>query len=174
MIKSYHKIHSQVEPASPIKKIDFLYKECLKERASLPEDIDRNIEMIKKKMIPLSKESVICHNDLFFQNILLSDDNRLWLIDWKYSDWGDLHFDLAGLCVEHRLNREERELLSSLYFGNSRVDFEKLEFMYMLYSLKTALWGFLQKAKNPNMQFDILKIANMHYINFLEMTKKNF
>jgi thiamine kinase-like enzyme len=174
LIKKYHavKINTFTDQKIKIQKILNLYKECIKANANLPKNIKKSIKFIQscESKIPVEK-AVLCHNDLFFQNILNSSNNKLWLIDWEYADWGCRYFDLAGLCVEHRLTKEERKLVCYLYFGNKDKDFEKLELMYMLYSLKTSLWGFLQKAKCPNMEFDILKIANFHYQNFITSMK---
>ena len=141
--------------------------------ADLPSDIDGALSLIEKvKNVLPEGEEVMCHHDFFWGNVLY-DGKKLWLIDWEYADWGDPYEDLASFCVEHILDEEERELVLASYFSSyGKAEVEKLELMCMVYSLKVALWGYLQKMLCPEMSFDILPIANNHYANFWKYAGK--
>lgn len=113
----------------------------------------------------------LCHHDWFWENILC-DGERLWLIDWEYADWDDPYFDLAGLCIEQGLTFEERTSALALYQTTYQPEARlKLEKLCMLYALKTALWGYLQKALVPEMTFDITLVARRHLATFWEIAQ---
>ena len=99
----------------------------------------------------------------------------MWIVDWEYADWDDPFYDLAGFCVAHRLlDDEEQELLLKSYFSTfGEEERKKLRVMCMLYSLKNALWGYLQIALCPGIPFDIRPIADMHYSTFWAFHKKS-
>ena len=80
-------------------------------------------------------QECLCHNDVHHLNII--DNGRLRLIDWEYSGIGEGMFDLASVCVYHRLDKRERDLLLSSYLraanpaANHRLDLACWLFEYV-------------------------------------------
>lgn len=43
--------------------------------------------------------STLIHNDLYFSNILLTDEEKVYFVDWEYASMGNKYFDLALFCL---------------------------------------------------------------------------
>jgi len=84
-------------------------------------------------------EDVLCHNDLNPQNILF--DKTIQLIDWEYAGVNDRYFDLASVCVEFDLNREDERHFTGCYFSmEHEINHEKLEAYKVIYKALCAQW----------------------------------
>ena len=95
------------------------------------------------------------------------DGKRLYLIDWEYAEWGDPFYDLAALCIEHQFTEEEKGLFLKNYVSTPTEEQRiHLEMMCMLYSLRDALWYFLEYNPASTKTSDFLTLANDHYHNF--------
>lgn len=55
------------------------------------------------KLAALPRETALCHGDLSFSNILLSEDGRLCLIDWAHASQGSAATDAAESYLCFRL-----------------------------------------------------------------------
>ncbi len=54
------------------------------------------------------------HNDLVLDNMLIEDQQKLWLIDWEYSAMASPYWDLASLCNAAKYSQlQSEELLQS-------------------------------------------------------------
>jgi len=84
-------------------------------------------------------EDVLCHNDLNPQNILFS--KTIQLIDWEYAGVNDRYFDLASICVEFDLNKEDEVCFLRSYFTvkNEIID-EKLKAYKVIYKALCTQW----------------------------------
>lgn len=52
------------------------------------------------------------HNDLYFSNILLTDEEKVYFVDWEYASMGNKYFDLAlFVCATDLSVENETELL---------------------------------------------------------------
>lgn len=60
----------------------------------------RLMALIREYSSPLA----ICHNDLVAENLLLTPDREIVLIDWEYAATGDPFFDLAVVVRHHGLS----------------------------------------------------------------------
>lgn len=78
--------------------------------------------------------SVPSHNDLVFENLLIDQHDRLWIIDWEYSGMSSPYWDLATLCNVARFDRAQTHELMNRY--NKQVmelDIDHLRrYQYML------------------------------------------
>ena len=64
-------------------------------------------------------EPVLCHNDFFGLNFLVSEEGDIDLIDWEYAGMGDYANDFGTFSVCEQLSEEEmREALTD-YFGRT-------------------------------------------------------
>lgn len=46
---------------------------------------------------PPGQKLVFTHQDLAPRNMLIDSKNRLWLVDWDFSDWFPIYFEYAGM-----------------------------------------------------------------------------
>lgn len=84
--------------------------------------------------------SRLCHNDVHHLNIV--DSGELRLIDWEYAGLGEPLFDLASVCVYHRYDRTQREVLLSAYSeGASPASAPRLELALWLFEYVRDLWA---------------------------------
>ncbi len=151
----------------PFKIVDAYIQQARTSAVPLPEDIDRAIDIIQslKRQIP-AHARVLCHQDLVPENFLF-DGQRLYLVDWEYAEWSNPFYDLASLCVEHGYDEEEKQMLLEAYFQTpSKEQRRHLEMMCMLYSMRDALWYFLEQERLPEQKDSFLELARHHYQNF--------
>lgn len=86
-----------------------------------------------------SSTACLCHNDVHHLNIV--EGASLRLIDWEYAGVGEPLFDLASVCVYHRLRRSQRERLLSAYAAPSEaVSWQRLELACWLFDYIRDLW----------------------------------
>lgn len=82
----------------------------------------------------------LCHNDVHHLN-LMSDGQRLWLLDWEYAGIGDPFFDLAALCCYHDYSPSLRDQLLLAYRGELvDDDIQRLQRMCWLFDYIKVLW----------------------------------
>ena len=127
--------------------------------ARLPETIDSVLE----DMIWLSEEispfrPALCHNDVLAANIL-DDGDRLWLVDWEYGGMGNPLFDLAGVCGNCGLEREEEVLLLSAYFGREDAAVAReVRILKAVSLLRETLWAAIQTIAS-DIDFDYVRYS---------------
>lgn len=84
-------------------------------------------------------ENVLCHNDLNPKNILF--DQNVKLIDWEYASINDRYFDLASICVEFDLNKnDERFFLEAYFDADEEIYFEKMYAYKTIYRELCKQW----------------------------------
>jgi thiamine kinase len=82
----------------------------------------------------------LCHNDVHHLN-LMSDGQKLWLLDWEYAGIGDPFFDLAAVCCYHGYDPSLREKLLLAYHGTVlSAHKERLQRMCWLFDYIKVLW----------------------------------
>lgn len=85
-------------------------------------------------------EPCLCHHDVHHLN-LMSNGQRLWLLDWEYAGLGDPLFDLASICCYHNYDSRLREQLLQAYRGGiSQHELQRLERMCWLFDYIKSLW----------------------------------
>ncbi len=85
-------------------------------------------------------ERCLCHHDVHHLN-LMSDGQRLWLLDWEYAGLGDPLFDLAAVCCYHDYDEKLRELLLREYRGSiTQAEYQRLLRMCWLFDYIKELW----------------------------------
>jgi len=68
-------------------------------------------------------ENFLCHNDLTAINILVTDNNNIFLIDWEYASRNDIMFDIASFINENNLDNDE--IVCQHYFQRPLTENEK-------------------------------------------------
>ena len=84
-------------------------------------------------------EYVLCHNDLNPRNILFTE--TIQLIDWEDAAINDRYFDLASVCVEFNLNKEDEVYFLQRYFiREHEINDEKLKAYKIIYQALCTQW----------------------------------
>ncbi len=111
-------------------------------------DALREIDRIK----PLCEQFTtltICHHDLHMWNILQALNKSFQLIDFEFSQAGDLLFDLGSLVVFLRLNEETEAALLTSYFGQTPNQYElSLFLLFKQYAILNFIVMVLGICKN--------------------------
>ncbi len=82
---------------------------------------------------------VLCHNDLNPRNVLFAE--TIQLIDWEDAAINDRYFDLASVCVEFNLDRENEAYFLRCYFTEeNEVHDEKLKAYKIIYKALCIEW----------------------------------
>jgi thiamine kinase-like enzyme len=103
------------------------------ERLSRAEDLIVNLD-------DTDHDCVASHNDLVLGNLLL-DDSGLCLIDWEYSAMASPYWDLATLCNEAQLDRQQSKRLLQAYCVGGATMRESTLFEYReLLKLLSDCW----------------------------------
>jgi len=93
-------------------------------------------------------EYVLCHNDLNSKNILFSKEVKL--IDWEFASINDKYFDLASLCVEFNLNKEDEIYFLESYFSTAKeIQREKLNAYKTIYTALCKHWFDKSEINTP-------------------------
>lgn len=131
--------------------------------ALLPESIDSMLEdmtWLARELSPFRPS--LCHNDVLAANIL-DDGDSLWLVDWEYGGMGNPLFDLAGVCGNCGLQREEEALLLTGYFGREDAAVAReVHILKAVSLLREALWAVIQ-AVASDIDFDYAAYATKNF-----------
>jgi thiamine kinase-like enzyme len=84
-------------------------------------------------------EYVLCHNDLNPRNVLFS--KKIQLIDWEDAAINDRYFDLASVCVEFNLDKENEAYFLRRYFTEEiEINEVKLKAYKIIYKALCTQW----------------------------------
>lgn len=72
--------------------------------------------------------TVLCHNDIYEPNLLISADN-LYVIDWEYAGDSDPGYDISKLFTSNNAPVEEIDKYLAFYFGRLPDKSEKLHIL---------------------------------------------
>lgn len=79
---------------------------------------------LNKRLVADGGEPVLCHNDFFSLNFLVSPDGNIDLIDWEYAGMSDYANDFGTFCVCEQLSEEQMHRALRHYFGRTPTDAE--------------------------------------------------
>lgn len=111
----------------------------------MAEKVDRLEHHVKSDGAPIC----LCHNDFFFMNFLIDEDDKYYLIDWEYAGMSDYANDFGTFVVCCELNDDEAKQALSDYFGR---DPTPAELRHNLAHVQLAgwcwyLWSLLKEAE---------------------------
>lgn len=106
---------------------------------------------------PEDQTYVPSHNDLVLENLLVDQQQRLWMIDWEYSSMSSPYWDLATICNVGRLTQQEASWLLSQYCKQAfQLDIDLLyRYQYMLQVL-TVGWLLTYSPASIEVELDWL------------------
>lgn len=123
----------------------------------IDEKIAANLEKIEKEILettPLLKKSVPAHNDFIFQNLLVGDNGKVYILDFEYAgmnERGGIFYDFAFLFTDNFFRKEkiEKALFEKFLKIADKVYGENLD-RRQIYRLTLAVtvmqvwWGILR------------------------------
>lgn len=97
-------------------------------------------------------DPVLCHNDFFGLNFLVSDNDHVDLIDWEYAGMSDYANDFGTFCVCEQLSEDEMNSALAHYFGRTPTE---AEWRHNLGQVGMAgwcwyAWALLKEAEGDN------------------------
>lgn len=96
---------------------------------------DRCLDLLDR----LPAERAPCHQDLWRENLLRTDDGLL-LIDWEHSAPGDPLYDLADLSAQCDLGADAEQLLLEAWLGRAAEPTERAR-LRLNKALSCLVWG---------------------------------
>lgn len=127
-----------------------------------------------------------CHNDLVCVNYLVVDaDDSIQVLDWEFSGWGDVYYDLATVVYTHDsegpIPHSLEEEMLDCYFG-AVTDWQRrrlagMKFMLMLF---TGAWALAQHGMMqgglilPVEGFDYLEFAQFLFLKDISDVRAQF
>lgn len=107
-----------------IDRLRMLDYQAADEIASLRE----RIELLNKRNKEDGWQTVLCHNDIYEPNLLVSADS-LYVIDWEYAGDSDKGYDISKLFTSDNAPLDEVDRRLAFYFGRTPMPEEKLHIM---------------------------------------------
>lgn len=104
------------------------------------EQFEQKIDEVKEVLAKNPPVLAPSHNDPLCEN-WLEDETNFYLIDWEYCGMNDPMFDLAALCLEAELTKEQETLLLTEYFGGEITDKQYAGLVINKF-LCDALWSY--------------------------------
>ena len=87
-------------------------------------EMSRQADQLNELLVADGGEPVLCHNDFFGLNFLVSEDGKINLIDWEYAGMGDYANDFGTFSVCEQLSENEMHQALTYYFGHIPTDAE--------------------------------------------------
>ena len=66
----------------------------------------------------------LCHNDFFYLNFLIDENDKYYLIDWEYAGMSDYANDFGTCSVCCELSEDEVDRALDAYFGRKATNNE--------------------------------------------------
>lgn len=79
-------------------------------------EMARQAEVLNGLLVSDEGKRVLCHNDFFSLNFLVTSDGSIDLIDWEYAGMGDYANDFGTFAVCEQLSEEEMRHALTYYF----------------------------------------------------------
>lgn len=151
------------------------------EFSSIISDVDIVEERILPKLVPntkIGRDLVLCHNDLFCNNIIYDDKtDQISFIDFEYTQLNYYLYDIANHFMGYAFSvdnidfdlyptRDEQKRWLKIYFQKRQIDepivnddlFHLIDQFSALLFLLLGLWGLVQ-SRLSQLDFDYLHYA---------------
>ncbi|AJM71885.1 phosphotransferase [Mycoplasma yeatsii] len=122
------------------------YRQKIKELNTNTKVLDDYYDLIDDILKSMDHNTPL-HNDLFPFNMIQTNDNKIYFIDWEYATMGDKHFELAYLIETSQMNQECEDKLLEIY---KDYDSKKLLLCKIFVNYIIILWFRTQTAAPHN------------------------
>ena len=97
-------------------------------------------------------------------NLIVTDDDRLMIVDWEYAGRGDGLFDLGNAVVNNGLDEDAAQRLLAGYDGGApdALRLAQLALMKVASDAREGAWGVLQ-GRISALDFDFSGYAAQHF-----------
>ncbi|MBL7479877.1 phosphotransferase [Legionella bononiensis] len=168
MVRSFY---SRIEPDSSDDKITADFKAFFKQNSAQIHRLVDSTEELSKKIHPDPEHYVLCHSDVHAGNILVANDDSIYIIDWDEPMMGPKERDLMfiGGGVGHVWNKHQE--IEYFYEGYGTTDIDKTMLSYYRHERiveDLALYGADLLAQD---QSDESRMEMLQY--FIEMFNPN-
>lgn len=153
-VKRVHALPPSGATFSPFQRVEAFLETARRFGVPLPDGFDACIETMKTVELEQQADRFdwrhFCHNDLVSVNYLYNDkDGSITVLDWEFSGWGDIFYDLATVVYTHDsegpIPPELEDVMLACYFGAvtdlQRRRLQGMKYMLMLF---TGMWGLAQ------------------------------
>ena len=111
---------------------------------TVPPEIDRYIDTVLARQVPLVDQPCLCHVDLIPANVV-RDSRRLRVIDWEYARLCDPAWDVAVVLESWPFTASQQAHFVSL----TGVDTSRIHDMQICYRLIEGLWWEIAGRHHP-------------------------
>jgi len=103
-------------------------------------------------------ELVLCHNDVYAPNYLVTASGEMYLIDWEYAGVNDKANDIACICCRYDFTDEQIERYLKAYFGRKLTEVEHRHYIgaIALCGFYWFCWGLYKGSVNDDDGFFFL------------------
>ena len=95
-----------------------------KEFGEMFDKIDKVDEFVKAEREKYGIDLVVSHHDIYYPNLLPTEDGKFYLIDWEYTGINDPANDICSLFTRYEFSDEEIEELLVSYYGRELTPLE--------------------------------------------------
>lgn len=115
-------------------------------------EVKSEVEALQYKYCQMPVVQVPCHIDPACSNFLLTDDAKMYLIDWEYGGMFDPLWDIAAFSLEAGLSVQEESSFQTIYFGRPVTEEEQERlFMHKIFQdYLWSLWTLFKEEKGDN------------------------
>ncbi|MEH6454567.1 MAG: phosphotransferase [Psychromonas sp.] len=119
-------------------------------KVKIDEDKFQQILLLAIELDTNSPKNILCHGDLSLNNILLTTNNDIKILDWEYASLACAAYDVASCISINQLDKtSQQHLIEKYYFLNpnavelSYADFKKQCIHYLLvFNYLDELWQY--------------------------------
>ena len=118
----------------PVWQTERLFKEASKMKGDLFKIFEKEWIQIRKLQKYADMDGVphiMCHNDINIDNVLLSEDGTLDIIDYEFAGYNDPGYDFGRVIAGLEYDTDEPKIMDILeaYFGCPATELEHLHWM---------------------------------------------
>ncbi len=121
MARKLHKCNVKTNRSFSFYKEGKDYESKVLERCSIDNDdyweMSNQADRLSVFLAADGEKPVLCHNDFFGLNFLVTQDGQINLIDWEYAGMGDYANDFGTFAACEQLSEEEMYRALTYYFG---------------------------------------------------------
>ncbi|WP_169719593.1 phosphotransferase [Psychromonas aquimarina] len=106
-------------PAGSAQPQQLVYElNLLKKQLNKPVDNNKFAQMLRlaDRLDKSSSRDILCHGDLSVNNVLISDQQQIMILDWEYAVTACAAYDLAFCSCINEFNAAQREQLIEHYY----------------------------------------------------------
>ena len=101
-----------------------------------------------KNYINAFPQDRICHGDIHFKNLKLSNNN-LYFLDWDYKVISSLSFELAMFSYLEKFNKSQIKIISNLF----NISYKEIEYFFPICKILDIVYFYISEKRTSNQKF---------------------